>query len=84
MIKYILNIVILNTICSISVALAQQSLPAPISLSVSEGFHNPIGFYDSKPTFTWQLSQASNIKNKTAYEIVVASRPELLLKSPDV
>ncbi|RXP46226.1 rhamnosidase [Lutibacter sp. HS1-25] len=84
MLNRTLFIIVIKLICIIGVVQAKESLPAPIGLSVSEGFLNPIGFYDSKPTFSWQLPQASNIKNQTAYEIVVASRPELLMKSPDV
>ncbi|WP_147676475.1 alpha-L-rhamnosidase [Algibacter pacificus] len=53
----------------------------PNTLSVSEGFVNPIGFYDSIPTFSWQLDTI--IKNQTAYEISIASKLELL-ENPDV
>ena len=28
---------------------------APIGLTVSEGFTNPIGFYDAEPSFSWKL-----------------------------
>ena len=51
----------------------------PTTLSVSKGFLNPIGFYDSIPTFSWQLHTIA--KKQTAYEISVASKPELLENS---
>ena len=84
MIKHVLYILVLKIICTTSIVQANELLPAPISLSVSEDFHNPIGFYDSKPNFSWKLPIGNMIKNQTAYEIVVASSPELLMKSPDV
>ena len=45
----------------------------PMSLAVSEGFINPIGFYDATPTFSWQLP--SEVAAQSAYRIAVASNP---------
>jgi len=54
------------------------------SLTLSEGFINPLGFYDSKPTFSWKLPVSDNIKSQSAYQIVVASSKELLPQNPDL
>ncbi len=42
---------------------------APTRLIVSEGFTNPIGFYDATPTFSWQLPKGATAQ--TAYQVVV-------------
>ncbi len=40
-----------------------------ISLTVSEGFVQPVGFYDSTPVFSWKLPD--NVVHQTAYQINV-------------
>ncbi|WP_288956509.1 glycoside hydrolase family 78 protein [uncultured Polaribacter sp.] len=57
---------------------------APQDLIVSEGFKNPIGFYDATPSFSWKLPQNKNVKKQTAYSIVGASNPELLPDNADL
>ncbi|NND07619.1 MAG: family 78 glycoside hydrolase catalytic domain [Saprospiraceae bacterium] len=59
-----------------------DKIQAPSSLTVCEGFTNPIGFYDSHPTFSWQLPQA--VQSQSAYALVAASSPELLPNKPDL
>ncbi|MGB5419381.1 family 78 glycoside hydrolase catalytic domain [Algibacter sp.] len=54
----------------------------PLELTVSEGFKNPLGFYNSKPSFSWQLP--NGIALQTAYQIKVASQPEILQDNPDL
>jgi alpha-L-rhamnosidase len=54
----------------------------PQKLTISEGFENPIGFYDSNPSFSWKISEGT--QSQSAYSIVVASSPELLQKKPDI
>ena len=54
----------------------------PLKLTVSEGFKNPIGFYNNSPSFSWQLPKG--IAFQTAYQIKVASKPEFLKKKPDL
>ncbi|WP_282147920.1 family 78 glycoside hydrolase catalytic domain [Algibacter lectus] len=61
-----------------------QTLGSPKNLTVSEGFENPLGFYNSKPSFSWQLPVLDEVKNQTAYQIVAATNPELLPNNPDV
>lgn len=39
------------------------------SLTVSEGFADPLGFYDATPTLSWKLPEG--VKRQTAYQIEV-------------
>ncbi|MBD0724738.1 rhamnosidase [Flavobacterium sp. L1I52] len=55
---------------------------APTNLTISEGLTNPLGFYDSSPTFSWKLPVGT--ESQSAYSIVVASSPELLPNHPDL
>jgi alpha-L-rhamnosidase len=76
------NIQIIFYICIVIISQAgarvmTQSAP-PSKLTVSEGFENPIGFYDATPTFSWQLPQDGSVQRQSAYRITVASAPELL------
>ena len=84
MTKNILHCILIQFIFSHCTQLAGEGLPAPIGLVVSEGFVNPIGFYDSEPTFSWKLPESDNIKKQTAYSVVVASKPELLPDNADL
>lgn len=61
-----------------------QILEGPKNLTISEGFKNPIGFYDTNPTFSWQLPVSENVKSQVAYQIVVASHPDLLPDNSDL
>ncbi len=54
----------------------------PYSLTVSEGFTNPIGFYSGDPTFSWKLP--SGVKSQSAYSITVASSPDMLPGEADL
>ena len=53
-------------------------------LTVSEGFENPLGFYDKTPSFSWQLPALESVLSQSAYQIVVASSPELLPDNADL
>jgi len=81
--KYIVYFCIVQYLC-VSCGISNNELQLPQDLTVSEGFENPIGFYDSIPSFSWKLSQNEDYKAQTAYTIVVASKPELLPNNPDV
>lgn len=50
----------------------------PHSLTVGEGFVDPIGFHDPSPVFSWKLPVADEVKSQTAYQIVVreSSNPD--------
>lgn len=59
-----------------------SEIPAPGNLSLNEGFSNPIGFYSDQPAFSWRLPQG--VQQQTAYQIAVASSPDLLPGSADL
>ncbi|WP_343069091.1 family 78 glycoside hydrolase catalytic domain [Hyunsoonleella aquatilis] len=54
------------------------------NLTISEGFKNPIGFYNPKPTFSWQLPVSTDVVSQSGYQVVVASSEELLPNNPDL
>ncbi len=54
----------------------------PFDLQISEGFTNPLGFYDDAPTFSWKIPVG--VQSQSAYSIVVASSPELLPNKADL
>lgn len=58
--------------------------PPPADLRVSEGFENPIGFYDATPSFSWKLPIAEGLTSQSAYQIVAASSADKLPASPDL
>ena len=62
----------------------QETLVEAQKLTISEGFENPLGFYDSSPTFSWQLPVSEGVLSQSAYQIVVASSPELLPDHADL
>lgn len=57
---------------------------APVFLAISEGFSNPVGFYDSSPSFSWKLPVSDQIKFQSAYRVVAASDPRLLPANADL
>lgn len=77
-ISYVLVVLFLFISCS------QKEIEKANALIVSEGFKNPIGFYDDTPTFSWQLPVLEEVKRQSAYQIVVATSPDLLPNQPDL
>lgn len=79
-----------SKLCVCVILLSQMScaekklLTAANNLTVSEDFKNPIGFYDANPTFSWQLPVLEIVKNQSAYQIIVASNPDLLPDNADL
>ena len=61
-----------------------EVIEKPTALTLSEGFENPIGFYDATPTFSWQLPVSADVSSQTAYQIVAASSPDLLPDNADL
>lgn len=61
-----------------------NNVASPIELTVSEGFKNPIGFYDSHPSFSWKLPVTEFVKSQSAYQIICASSKEFLPNNPDL
>jgi alpha-L-rhamnosidase len=72
------------TIIPLAGARALAQCPSPVKLRVSEGFHNPIGFYDATPSFSWQLPQDGSVRQQSAYRIVVATAETLLPDHADL
>ncbi|GAK98029.1 alfa-L-rhamnosidase [Nonlabens tegetincola] len=62
----------------------QDELERPNELLISEGFENPLGFYDAEPTFSWKLPLENNVTNQSAYQILVASNGSLLPNNADL
>lgn len=61
-------------LASLSIAQThQQNAIPPTQLKVGEGFINPVGHYEAKPRFSWQLAQAGEQQFQTAYHIQVSS-----------
>ncbi len=63
---------------------SKGSLENAQDLTVSEGFENPLGFYDANPTFSWKLPVSENNISQSAYQIVAASSPDLLPDNADL
>ncbi len=81
--NFLLAIVLQFVLTSCS-AISGGELPQPDKLTISEGFVDPIGYYDSEPSFSWVLPQDCDIKSQSAYSIVVASNPDLLPDNADI
>jgi alpha-L-rhamnosidase len=67
------------TACKEQVTIAEAQ-----KLTISEGFENPLGFYDKTPSFSWQLPVLEGVLSQSAYQIVVASTPDLLPDNADL
>ncbi len=50
---------------------ASAEIAPPEMLTLSERFHEPLGFYDSAPTFSWRIPADNNVERQSAYRIVV-------------
>ncbi|UMB54125.1 glycoside hydrolase family 78 protein [Lutibacter sp. A64] len=82
--KYFFQTLVCLVLISQTSCAEKQPLAAAKNLTVSEGFTNPIGFYDSEPTFSWELPVLENNKSQSAYQIVVASSLDLLSNNADL
>ncbi|WP_299057408.1 alpha-L-rhamnosidase [uncultured Polaribacter sp.] len=82
--RYFIYLIICTTFLGLTSCKEKGTLEKANFLTISEGFKNPIGFYDVKPTFSWQLPVSENIKSQSAYQIIAASNPDLLPNSPDL
>ena len=66
---------------AVAVQLAVAQAPAftgPVELRV-DNLKTPLGIDDPAPKFSWQLQDPARCARQTAYEVLVASRAELLL-----
>ncbi|MFP4845002.1 family 78 glycoside hydrolase catalytic domain [Winogradskyella sp. PE311] len=82
--KYILYTLSTFVFLNITACKEQSSLEKASELAISEGFKNPLGFYNAKPTFSWKLPVLENVKSQFAYQIVVATREDLLPDNADL
>lgn len=82
--KYFLRLVVCFFLISQTACTKKQTLAAAQNLTIAEGFENPIGFYEASPTFSWKLPNMDGVKNQSAYQIVVASNPDLLPDQADL
>ena len=82
--EYFFVLVISSIISFCSFSCEKKNVEAPYALTISEGFINPIGFYDSRPTLSWKLPVSEQVKSQTAYQVVLASSEELLPNNPDL
>jgi len=53
----------------------------PVELKV-DALKTPLGIDDATPRFSWQLNDPARGAKQTAYQVQVASRPEMLAKVP--
>ena len=74
----------LATIVALFFLSACTNVPSPHSLKVSEGFENPLGFYDANPNFSWKLPDDGMVNSQIAYRIVAASSDDLLPDHADI
>ncbi len=51
------------------VLFSAQAFGQPHSLTVGEGFENPLGYHDATPAFSWKLPDG--VKTQTAYQVEV-------------
>ncbi|MGB7343800.1 MAG: glycoside hydrolase family 78 protein [Pirellulaceae bacterium] len=51
---------------------AAGPITKPTSLTVGEGFVDPVGFHDSSPVFSWKLPADGEVKSQSAYQIIVS------------
>ncbi len=82
--NYFLSALSTFVFLSITSCESRGILQSATDLTISEGFENPIGFYDANPTFSWQLPVFEDNKSQSAYQIVVASSPDLLPNNADL
>lgn len=61
---------LLSCLSLLLIACQSAEPTAPTALTISEGFENPLGFYDDAPTFSWQLPEPGE---QVAYEIEVTN-----------
>src|SRR5690242_18333785 len=72
------------TLVTLPLISAAQSTTGPVALQVNN-LPTPLGIDDPAPLFSWQLQDAAQGAAQTAYQVQVASSPELLAQNkPDV
>jgi len=82
--RYLAVLFISSIILTVVSCKSDDKIEQAHSLTISDGFVNPIGFYDSQPSFSWKLPVSKQVKAQSAYSIVLASSPSLLPDRPNV
>ncbi|WP_397364569.1 family 78 glycoside hydrolase catalytic domain [Olleya sp. R77988] len=82
--KYLLYTLSTFIFLNVTACKEQSSLDKAIDLTISEGFKNPLGFYDATPTLSWKLPASENNKSQSAYQIVAATSKYLLPNNADL
>lgn len=59
-----------------SVLVTHDHIAAPVDLKLGEGFVKPLGYYESRPRFSWKLGPQSSTQTQSAYQIQVANGAE--------
>ena len=86
----IISIMSLNVACNSeretpsSTQKAFESIAAPIELKVGEGFESPIGYYEGKPRFSWEIAKNTHSNFQSSYQIQVSTTLDLLSEQPDL
>lgn len=63
---------------------AAEPIGAPGDLTVGEGLTNPLGYYDSTPSFSWKLPVENNVLSQSAYQVVVGTTRDELTGQPEL
>ena len=61
-----------------------KSIGVPTKLKVGEGFESPVGYYESKPRFSWEIPQNTHSNFQSAYQIQVSSTLSKFNTQPDL
>ena len=83
-INFVMLTLSIGILLNVTACVQQTVLQTPQDLTISEGFTNPLGFYDASPTFSWKLPVSEDNKSQSSYHIVVASSEDLLPNNPDL
>lgn len=82
--RYIIVLLIALQFLGYTSCTTNKELESAHKLTISEGFTNPLGFYDTTPSFSWQLPVNTTFKKQSAYAIRVASSKNLITNTPDI
>ena len=70
-------VLVMGLAAALAPAQKPMNAPGPAKLRV-DNLMNPLGIDDPAPSFSWQLRDAAPGARQTAYEVMVASQPDLL------
>jgi len=67
-----------------TVSEAAELAAPPVDLTVGEGLSNPLGYYDSTPSFSWKLPVQAGLLSQSAYQVVVSTTATKLTSEPSL